>query len=508
MNLCVKIGEIDVPENQEQVPFEVDFMKDGNLLYIASAGYGKTVFLTTVILTLAMQNSVDNVNFYILDFGNSGLILLGKLHHTADYIAFEDTERMQKLIRILQKEVKERKKKLADAAVQNFEVYNQAAEEKMKAIFVMIDNFDVVKELGYEAEEFFQKLTRDGFGLGIFAVATATRSNGMKYATYNNFKNKIAGYSFDESDVNIIVGRSKYKQSEIKGRALVKYQGMVSVMQIYTMIKFKKEVEYTEGLKVLIQAVNNIYPDSVAPKIPVLPETLSYAGMGQYPGTEQDIYVGLDKETVRKCGFRKENSPFTILGEAAKGKTNALKMILAQIIGTGRIYLADSKTMELYAYKNAEDVTYIENAAAVTSFMEEMKEEIAARNQKVREALADSPALKPRDICAQMPPFYLVVDDWDNFVELTKPQALQLAPLLNEAVSVGISVILSAHSGKMKGFDEVTKFAKKTTEGLLLGSQGTTAMFPVNSAKELPQFMDGLLFHGGIYVRIRIPKYE
>lgn len=31
MNLCVKIGEIDVPENQEQVPFEVDFMKDGNL---------------------------------------------------------------------------------------------------------------------------------------------------------------------------------------------------------------------------------------------------------------------------------------------------------------------------------------------------------------------------------------------------------------------------------------------------------------------------------------------
>ncbi len=508
MNLCVKIGEIDVPENQEQVPFEVDFMKDGNLLYIASAGYGKTVFLTTVILTLAMQNSVDNVNFYILDFGNSGLILLGKLHHTADYIAFEDTERMQKLIRILQKEVKERKKKLADAAVQNFEVYNQVAEEKMKAIFVMIDNFDVVKELGYEAEEFFQKLTRDGFGLGIFAVATATRSNGMKYATYNNFKNKAAGYSFDESDVNMIVGRSRYKQSEIKGRALIKYQSMVSVMQIYTMIKFKKEVEYTEGLNALIQAINNIYPDSVAPKIPVLPETLSYAGMGQYTGTEKDIYVGLDKETVRKCGFWKENSPFTILGEAAKGKTNALKIILAQIIGTGRIYLADSKTMELYAYKAAEDVTYIENAATVTSFMEELKEEIAARNQKVREALADSPALKPRDICTQMPPFYLVVDDWDNFVELTKPQALQLAPLLNEAVSVGISVILSAHSGKMKGFDEVTKFAKNTTEGLLLGSQGTTAMFPVNSAKELPQFMDGLLFHGGVYVRIRIPKYE
>lgn len=508
-DLCVKLGEIDVPENQEQVPFEVDFMKDGNLLYIASAGYGKTVFLTTVILTLAMQNSVDNVNFYILDFGNSGLILLGQLHHTADYITFEDTERMQKLIRILQKEVKERKKKLADAVAQNFEGYNQVAEEKMKAIFVVIDNFDVVKELGYEAEEFFQKLTRDGFGLGVFVIATATRSNGMKYATYNNFKNKAAGYLFDESDVNMVVGRSRYKQSEIKGRALIKYKDMVSVMQIYSMAEFKNEGEsYKNGLESLIHNINSIYPDSVAPKIPVLPETLSYADMGQYPGTEKDLYVGLDKETVRKCGFRKENSPFTILGEAAKGKTNALKMILAQIIGTGRIYLADSKTMELYVYKTAEDVTYIENAAMVTSFMKELKEEITARNQRVREALGENSILKPRDICAEMPPFYLVVDDWDNFVELTKPQALQLAPLLNEAVSVGISVILSAHSGKMKGFDEVTKFAKNTTEGLLLGSQGTTAMFPVNSAKELPVFTDGLLFHGGVYVRIRIPKYE
>lgn len=72
---------------------------------------------------------------------------------------------------------------------------------------------------------------------------------------------------------------------------------------------------------------------------------------------------------------------------------------------------------------------------------------------------------------------------------------------------VGISIILTAHSGKMKGFDEVTKFAKNTTEGLLLGNQGTTAIFPINSAKELPQFKDGLLFHNGAYVKVRVPKY-
>lgn len=405
--------------------------------------------------------------------------------------------------------MRERKKKLADAVVQNFEVYNQVADEKIKAIVLVIDNYDVVKELGYEAEEFFQKVSRDGYGLGIFVVATATRSNSMKYSTYNNFKNKIAGYMFDESEINLIVGRSAYKQSEIKGRALLKQDNLISVMQIYSMVGFETELEYNRKIETLIQKIDNLYPGEKAPRIPVLPENLLYTDMEEYPHTEQDIYVGLEKEMVHACGFRLEHTPFTILGESAKGKTNVLKIILEQITGRGQIYLADSRSMELYSYKKRteEGIVYIENTAMVPFLIEALKDEIARRNQKVREELEKNPLLNPKEICRGLRPFILLVDDWDNFVEMTKAQAVTLAPLLNEAAGVGISIILTAHSGKMKGFDEVTKFAKNTTEGLLLGNLGTTAMFPVNSAKELPQFKDGLLFHNGAYIRVRIPKY-
>jgi S-DNA-T family DNA segregation ATPase FtsK/SpoIIIE len=508
INLTAQLGMIDIPEKQLQEPYIVDFVRDGNLLYIASSGYGKTVFLTTVILSLAMHNSVENLNFYILDFGNSGLIPLNKLHHTADYITFEDTERMEKLILLIENEVKERKKKLAEKMVQNFEVYNQVAEDKMKAIFLVVDNFDVVNEMGFGQDEFFKKITRDGYGLGIFVVATATRSNSMKYSIYNNFKNKVAGYLFDESDANVIVGKSPYKQSEIKGRCLIKYQDMVSTMQIYSMVAFQNDVEYNRQIDVLIQRIISFYPNRKAPRIPVLPENLFYSDMDNYEKTGKDIYIGLDKEVVCGCGFCIENTPFTILGEAVRGKTNAIKVILAQIIGTGPIYIVDSKSMELYPYKAEDSITYIENSDMVVAFMNVLKREIEVRNQKVYEMMQENAMLSPKEICAQMTPFYLVVDDWDNFVEMTSAQAMKLAPMLNEAVGVGISIILSANSGKMRGFDEVTKFAKNTTEGLLLGGQGTTGMFQVNSNRELPQFMDGLLFHMGSYVRVRVPKYE
>ena len=57
-----------------------------------------------------MQNSVQDLNFYILDFGNSGLMPLNKASHVADYIVFDDSERFQQLMGILQKEIREKEK--------------------------------------------------------------------------------------------------------------------------------------------------------------------------------------------------------------------------------------------------------------------------------------------------------------------------------------------------------------------------------------------------------------
>lgn len=508
VDLTVSIGLIDIPEEQVQTEYLVNFVKEGNLLYVASAGYGKTVFLTTSVLSIAMKNSVEKVNFYILDFGNSGLIPLNKLHHTADYITFDDTERLNKLQAILSGEMQERKKLLADCMVQNFEVYNQVSEVPMKALIVVIDNFDVVKELGYDIEEFFMKLSRDGYGLGIYLIATATRSNAMKYATYSNFKNKIAGYLFDESDVSMVVGRSSYKPSEIKGRTLVKQNATVSVMQVYTMTEFHDEMEYNKGVETLIDEINECYPDLKAPRIPVLPEILVYKRLGEYAARSLGIYLGLDKERVERCGFERGMSPFTILGDAAKGKTNIIKVILEQLREKGEIYLFDSASMELYGYKGSKEIRYVESTEEIEDFLQMLEDEIKKRNAMVRDMLEKNPNANPKEISKELPEMYIVVDDWDYFVERTKAKAMQLAPLLLACQGAGISIILTAHSGKMKGFDEVTKFAKNTTDGLLLGSPGTTGMFGITSAKELPQFKDGLLFHNGGYIRLRLPRFE
>lgn len=69
VNLNISIGKMDIPELQSQKECNIDFFKEGNLLFVASSGYGKTIFLTTILMSLAKLNDVDFLNFYILDYG-------------------------------------------------------------------------------------------------------------------------------------------------------------------------------------------------------------------------------------------------------------------------------------------------------------------------------------------------------------------------------------------------------------------------------------------------------
>uniref|UniRef100_I5ASE3 Type VII secretion protein EssC, C-terminal domain n=1 Tax=Eubacterium cellulosolvens (strain ATCC 43171 / JCM 9499 / 6) TaxID=633697 RepID=I5ASE3_EUBC6 len=530
LDLSIPVGLIDIPEEQKQISFVHNPVKDGNLLYVAAPGFGKTMFLMTAALTLAMKNSVSRLNMYVLDFGNSGLIPLKKLHHVADYIAFDDTERFTKVQGILEREMTARKKLLAEAAVQSFEVYNQVAAHPLKSIVILLDNMDAVKEMGIEVEEYFTKLIRDGVGLGIYVIGTSTRGGGIRYATLTSFRNKICGYVVDESDIPTIVGRTKYKQTEIRGRAFTKVGEEVCFMQIYSMVGFVNEIEYNKKTEELIAKINDVYPDERAPKIPVLPEELPYTDFEKYFETDvsdenggeekkmqtgtfdkKDIYLGLDKEMVVPCGMNNGHSPFLIIGEAKRGRTNALKIALAQLVKKeeASILLVDSRALDLF-YANADErVNYFGPERVAEEFPGVFEEMVKAREEMMRGALAENRGLSPKKILETFPPSYLLIDDVDDFAAAFAANILsanKVAELLDRAANVGICVIVTANAGKFKGFDAVTKFFRNTTEGLMVGNQGTAAIFPINSMKDMPAQKDGLLWHNGSCVRIRIPR--
>ena len=174
------------------------------------------------------------------------MIPLKQLPHVADYMNIDHEEKIGKFQKLILEEITERKKKLARAMVQNFSVYNETQPEPLKAIVIAIDQYEVVKELGEAVESFIQKVSRDGAGLGIYLAVTTSRDGAMRSAARNNFKMRIGGFNFDESELLLLLDGVPISCRKSIRKGACKTDS-IHVMQLYTPVVFETEKEYNEN---------------------------------------------------------------------------------------------------------------------------------------------------------------------------------------------------------------------------------------------------------------------
>ena len=446
--ISIPIGMLDIPELQVQKNYDINITNDGNIMYIASVGFGKSVFLTTVALSIALKYDVYDVNLFILDFGNNALISLKRLPHTAEYISLDDREHYSRLKRLLEDEIKNRKRLMAKEFSQNISMYNQTADKTLTSWIVMIDNFDAIKEMGFEEEEFFTKISRDGMSLGIYIVITATRINAIRSATYNNFKIKIAGYNFEKSEVLYMVGRSEYTIPEVKGRCLVKYNDRVSCMQIFTMTDFDNDLQYRNNIKAI--------------------------------------------------GFTLEESPIIILGNEGSGKTNLLKLLIYQMTDNTYISIFDSDSKELHQYES-EKIEIIKDIDEFILFMDRLEEEVIIREKQI-EGLEEE---QKKNIIRKLDRRAVFIDDLSLFFSHKTNAKSDIANVMERASKTGVFIAATSLLSKFYSGEPVTDLFKRSGRGVLLSNQSYMGVVPVEL---VPGVNEGVVYKKGFASIVKIPK--
>lgn len=498
-NMYIPLGVVDIPEEQNQTEYRFHLAEDGNLMYIASSGFGKSVLLTTAALGLSMRYPVSQLNLFVLDFGNNALIPLRRLPHTSEYITLDDTERYEKFKRLLTQEIKRRKKQMAEVYAQNFTVYNQTAEEPLAAWVILVDNFDAVREMGFDEEEYFTRASRDGVSLGINFIITATRNNAIRGATFNNFKTKIAGFNFESVEIMALVGRSPYKLPEIKGRALLKFGDRISIMQIYSMVHFTSDLEYRKGLNLLIDRIREQSGGQEAPHMPVMPEEVDISSIEAFKNPEIDLYVGLETEYVTLEGIRFTDSPLTILGNGGGGKTNLLKVFLHQLAGRAQVVIFDSAARELKGYDGKEGVRVIKTLEQFVAYMNDLEAEVLKREKEIE---GKDPEME-EEIIRRMDPYAVIIDDLTAFFSRQTTAEAEIGGMFVRAAAVGILLIATNPLAKFYGSDAVTDFFKRSPNGVLVSPQGHMNAAPVEL---VPGEHEGVLYRKGKALVVRIPK--
>lgn len=192
-------------------------------------GAGKTNLLFNILFSIFDWTEKLEVAILTTPKGASFRLFEKLLSHKV--IAVFDSSKWQKQLTIFEKEVDSREKKIADAAVTNFDIddigtYNKKMPEKMNYKLLVVDEVQelVSGENGKENIELLKKIVRRGRSSGIYAIF-ATQYLSARELTgefLGNMNAKIALRTSSADDSKKILGR---RGAEVlnprKGEALI-----------------------------------------------------------------------------------------------------------------------------------------------------------------------------------------------------------------------------------------------------------------------------------------------
>ncbi|WP_049482408.1 type VII secretion protein EssC [Streptococcus parasanguinis] len=307
----VLIGVADIPQAQKQEAVAIDLSKDGNILLYGSPGTGKTTFLQTAAMDLARKQSPENLTMYLLDFGTNGLAPLTQLPHVADSLLLDQTEKIQKFIRIINRELDRRKKLLSEHGVGTIALYREVTGKQEPTMVILMDSYESMKDEPYETDLFklFMRISREGLSIGVHLIITASRQNNLRAQLYSNFKHQLTLPQNDISEVRGIVGATPLASTmeDIKGRALMK-RDEVDVIQFALPVAGDNDIQIINNLRDQVQNLKEMWTGQTPAGIPMVPDELTevaFYGREDVAALldEGKVPLGLDLENVQPLSW-------------------------------------------------------------------------------------------------------------------------------------------------------------------------------------------------------------
>lgn len=225
-------GMCDIPELQEQKPFELCFQENGHVAVYGASGSGKTTFLQTMAFSMAQKYSPDLLQFYVLDFGGR---MLGNLREAPHCVAmaFEDEkQKSEHMIQQIRNQMELRKKVFAEKECNTYSSYLETTGQKLPMLLVIIDNYTVIHEQMPRLEEGIIQIAANGKTYGIYLVVTGNSRNAIYYKTAEHIKTRIVFQMNELQNYRDLLNiRTAIEPEDVKGRAVISYGEFAVEMQ-------------------------------------------------------------------------------------------------------------------------------------------------------------------------------------------------------------------------------------------------------------------------------------
>ncbi len=421
------VGLIDDPANQIQVPLYVDFVKGGNHAVIGSVVSGKSTFIQTVLYGLVNGYSPAELNLYIVDFSSKMLSPFKELPHTGGIVFENENEKLDKLFRLLDEILEERKRIIYGGS---FGEYVKLNPGKLPSIVVVIDNYAAFKEkTDGKYEQQIMQLSRDGLGYGIFLLLSASGfglseiSGRMSENIRTVFTLELTD-KFKYMDTLRMTGINILPETGVKGRGLVKLENRCLEYQTALINDSPDDFSRSKQAVELFTTMKNNWKGACARCIPEIPENpvlSEFSLLPEYKSAVTNLLlpVGYDKDDASIFSVDlKDNYCYTVAGPVQSGKSNFLRLVAnaaASISGAQVVIFSEN---DASMQKLAQDKGYVSvnTEEEAIEYFKKLSPVFVERNKKKR-ALLDSGLMKDEvfEKMQEFPPVFILIDNLQLF---------------------------------------------------------------------------------------------
>ena len=448
--LAIPVGMLDDPENQNQMPLEIDFAREGHVSIIGNIVSGKSTMMQTMAYALIQKYSPDMVHIYALDFSSKMMSAFEEAPHVGGIMYESDLDKIGKFFNMINEILVKRKKLFRGG---NYKQYVQVNGYVLPSIVIFVDNYSAFKEKTGEAyESDVIRLSKEGISHGIFLVVSGA-GYGMNDITTRVGENigRALCLSLQDkyayADFLHTMKIDVMPEAGTKGRGLALYGTRVLEYQTALGLKAANDYERMEAIKKICQNMQQSWNGKMAKKVPEIPEKpvwSEFCNLDEFKEADEMrefVPVGYDEASASIYSVNlRDIYCYLITGNARSGKTNYMKVFLQSVLekGNANICVMDGPKAEFKSYSENENVEYCTTEEEIFEYFKELLPEFKRRNvmknQMLEEEKEEDEIL---DRMIQETPYFIFISDLSWFVPFIYRATLNMKGFLENIIAKG-----------------------------------------------------------------------
>ncbi|WP_092626170.1 type VII secretion protein EccCa [Actinopolyspora mzabensis] len=464
--LQIPVGIIDMPYQQRQDHMVVDLGgANGHGAVVGGPQSGKSNLMRTLICSMALTHTPQEVQFYCVDLGGGSMAALQSLPHIGGFGGRRDQDVVRRTIAEIKQLVAEREARFQQLGVDSMADFRKrkaagsVTEDPYGDVFLVIDGWGAFRNDFETLEQDVLDLAAQGLTFGVHVVVSANRwaeiRPALKDLIGTRFELRLGDPSESEVDrkvaVNVPSGRpgrglhpSKLHFLTAIPRVDSENLGDRAGWEAYNQ-------DLSEGVADLVAKVRNSWQGKPAPKVRLLPDVLPHE---QLPAPEQQpkqrlVPIGINEDGLQPVYLDFDAEPhFYAFAEREAGKTALLRTIVRGI--TNR-YSPKEALILLVDYRRTmlgflDTGHLMEYAVSADQLKGNINDVCNALKKRLPGPDVTQEQLKNRSWWSG-PELFVVADDYDLVAPQGNNPMQQLAEFVPQASDVGLHVVLARNSG-------------------------------------------------------------